>query len=403
MHPQHFFVVALISTFALLLNWKLETHFHRRRLSSKKLRIHVNGIRGKSTVTRLVAGLLRAAGYQTFAKTTGSAACTIDTAGNDHAILRNGSPTILEQVQIIRNIDSDVDALVIECMAINPEYQRVCESKLIRSHVGIITNVREDHQEILGESLGEIANSLLATCPENGTLITAEQNPQLLAIFQRVADCKNTTLIIADPEDVSDKELDMFQYVAFKDNVSIGLAVAHLLGIDRPTALAGMACARPDPGALTISFADCQQRHITWADMFAVNDRESVIAAVKRIEKITRNGATKIGLLNNRSDREYRAIQFARIAALDLNLNYIALLGAYEKQIEAELIRYGIHQNRILRLGESSGLLSEALISRIVESVDSRELLMIGMVNIHTPQADSIRQYFANQHEKTAP
>ena len=54
--------------------WWLERRNYNRRLAGLKLRIYVNGIRGKSTVTRLVAGVLREAGIQTLAKTTGSAA-----------------------------------------------------------------------------------------------------------------------------------------------------------------------------------------------------------------------------------------------------------------------------------------------------------------------------------------
>lgn len=48
-----------------------EQQLHRRRLRQIPLRIHVNGTRGKTTVTRLTAELLRRAGIRTFAKITG--------------------------------------------------------------------------------------------------------------------------------------------------------------------------------------------------------------------------------------------------------------------------------------------------------------------------------------------
>ena len=396
-------MAALISTIALMLHWKLESLFHNQRIRSKTLRIHVNGIRGKSTVTRIVAGMLRQAGYNTFAKTTGSAACIIDTAGTDHAILRTGSPTILEQVKIIREIEPAVEALVIECMAINPKYQSVCELKIIQSNIGVITNVREDHQEVLGKSLPEIAYSLLTTCPINGTLITAEQNPQLLPIFQQVAEEKHTKLIFADPNEVNDEELNSFNYVAFKENIAIGLAIAKILGIDREMALAGMISAAADPGALLVSRTTYKQCQLTWADMFAVNDRESVIAAVNRVASICNEKVAKIALLNNRTDREYRAIQFAQIAANDLKLDYVALLGAYERQVESELIRCGFPRQRIIKLGEHRGYIAEELVDRIVDSVEVPELLMMGMVNIHTTQAESIRKFFNNRDEGQSP
>ena len=51
----------------------LEFQLHKRSLNLIPLRIHVNGTRGKSSVTRLIAAGLREGGMRTFAKTTGTA------------------------------------------------------------------------------------------------------------------------------------------------------------------------------------------------------------------------------------------------------------------------------------------------------------------------------------------
>ena len=64
--------------FALCIAGILEHQFHLRSLSHIPLRIHVNGTRGKSSVTRLVAAGLREGGLRTFAKTTGTATSVID-------------------------------------------------------------------------------------------------------------------------------------------------------------------------------------------------------------------------------------------------------------------------------------------------------------------------------------
>ena len=168
MESVYLFALAVSAAAGLILNWRLEKFFHLRRMNSKSLRIHVNGIRGKSTVTRIVAGMLREAGYKTVAKTTGSAACVIGSDGHDQPIRRAGAPTILEQISVVRQLERQVEALVIECMAIKPEYQEICEEKIVQSNIGIITNVREDHQDVLGATLPEIASSLLLTCPRSG-------------------------------------------------------------------------------------------------------------------------------------------------------------------------------------------------------------------------------------------
>ena len=404
MEQWYLFALAVVSTFAIFLNWGSETHFHGRRLRQRSLRIHVNGIRGKSTVTRIIAGLLREAGVNTVAKTTGSAACIISQDGTDVPIQRNGSPTILEQVEFINRLDSSVDGLVIECMAIKPEYQQICEDKIIQSNIGIITNVREDHQDILGESLEEIAGHLLSTCPKQGILITAERNPKLRPIFEKVARERGSELIFTDPESVTDEELRSFSYIAFKENVAIGMAVAELYGIDRETAIRGMVNAAPDPGVLRIAKKHYGDRRLTWADLFAVNDRESVINCVDKVSQLVPDNTHKIGLLNNRQDREHRAIQFGQIAAQDLQLDFVVLLGAYEKRVRGELRKNGVKDDRIIALGDSSNLQGRRLLQNILEQTDRVEsansspadALIFGLVNIHTPQAESLRELFTH-------
>src|SRR5574341_2118316 len=164
--------------------WYFQQVVHKRRLRTYKIRIHVNGIRGKSTVTRLIAGVLREAGYRVVAKTTGSAAVTIDFDGNDIPIQRSGPANVKEQQDIIAQWDeTSPEAMVIECMALQPKYQEWAEKMVIRSHIGVITNVREDHQDVMGETLPEIAASMAHMCPANGYLITAEYNPELQKVL----------------------------------------------------------------------------------------------------------------------------------------------------------------------------------------------------------------------------
>ena len=50
----------------------LEKRKHQQNLNLIKTRIIVNGIRGKSTVTRLIFGILKEAGIQVIGKTTGT-------------------------------------------------------------------------------------------------------------------------------------------------------------------------------------------------------------------------------------------------------------------------------------------------------------------------------------------
>ncbi|HRC08235.1 MAG TPA: hypothetical protein PLV41_08465, partial [Miltoncostaeales bacterium] len=60
-------------------------------------------------------------------------------------------------------------------MAVRPLYQKYSQERIVRSDITVITNVREDHQEEMGETLGQIADAMSMTIPDNGVLITAER------------------------------------------------------------------------------------------------------------------------------------------------------------------------------------------------------------------------------------
>ena len=60
--------------------------------------VHVNGTRGKSTVSRLIEAGLRAGGLRVFCKTTGTDPMTIDVNGCEGPIRRRGKANIKEQI-----------------------------------------------------------------------------------------------------------------------------------------------------------------------------------------------------------------------------------------------------------------------------------------------------------------
>ncbi|RTZ96436.1 MAG: hypothetical protein DSY36_00860 [Candidatus Neomarinimicrobiota bacterium] len=145
----------------LLIVGYVEASNHRRIIAAIPLRIHVNGTRGKSSVTRLIAAGLRAGGLRTFAKTTGTAPRIIDAEGKDRIIHRLRSASIGEQIRLMRFFAKEKpDAVVMECMAVQPEYQWISEQKMIKSHIGVITNARPDHLEEMGPTLDDVRKSL---------------------------------------------------------------------------------------------------------------------------------------------------------------------------------------------------------------------------------------------------
>ena len=91
---------ALFSLYLLYLLWGA----HAVRIARKKLAhvVHVNGTRGKSTVSRLIEAGLREGGMRVFCKTTGTDPLTIDVNGCEEPIRRQGKANIKEQITILR-------------------------------------------------------------------------------------------------------------------------------------------------------------------------------------------------------------------------------------------------------------------------------------------------------------
>ena len=389
------FLVAFVVLVGLMWHWRRVRQQHEARIQRMRVRIHVNGIRGKSTVTRLVAGVLREGGFQTLAKTTGSAARVIHEDGNESPILRRGAPTIAEQIDVIREYAKpDTEALVIECMALNPLYQKATQDQIVKGNITIITNVREDHQDVMGETLPEIADALANTIPYGGILITAEDREYLRLQLADYARARDSKFIYADPDWVTDEHLKGFGYLSFKENLAIGVAVADILNIPREVAMLGMTKALPDIGSVFVKRTIVRGKEVIWAPLFAVNDRESSVIGIDALRPYHQPGATRIGVLNNRSDRAMRAIQFAEIAARDLNLDYYITLGAYEAQVTERMVALGYPRTRVVNMGSSKSPTLEELLDQVVDLIEGEQGILIGMVNIHTPQAELLMEFF---------
>lgn len=389
-------VLAAVTT-ALIIYWKYTAAVHTRRLEQLDLRVHVNGIRGKSSVTRLVAGVLREGGFVTVAKTTGSAARVIGTEGEETVIRRLGAATIIEQVDFVRDhVRAGVEAMVMECMAIRPLYQQYSQDHMVRSDITVITNVREDHQEEMGETLEDIAGSMALTIPVGGLLITAEGREDIRERLGRAAAERGSRMVYANAADVLDEDMRGFGHIEFKSNVAVGLAVAGYLGISREKAIAGMWKAVPDVGVVRLKTYDVMGKKITWVPMFAANDRESVLVALAELHASFSDVPSVIGILNNRTDRGRRAELFADMVPGELGgyLNHVVTMGAYEEAVTARLTAGGFPADRVLNLGDSVRPSLEQMLQAITSLVDGEHAVLIGMVNIHTEQAEILTRYF---------
>ena len=116
---------------ALAIAGVIEQRVHTRRLRTIPERVLVNGIRGKSSITRLCAGALRGGGLVVVAKTTGTAARFIYPDATEEPVYRKfGIANVVEQIGIVRRAAAyRPDVLVIECMAVMPALQEINQTQ----------------------------------------------------------------------------------------------------------------------------------------------------------------------------------------------------------------------------------------------------------------------------------
>jgi poly-gamma-glutamate synthase PgsB/CapB len=301
----------------LLIIGYVEASNHQRIIGTIPLRIHVNGTRGKSSVTRLIAAGLRAGGLRTFAKTTGTAPRIIDAEGKDRIIHRLRSASIGEQIRLMRYFANEKpDAVVMECMAVQPEYQWISEQKMIKSHIGVITNARPDHLEEMGPTLDDVRKSLSNSVPYNGKVVLGED--AMINTIAPVAEYRKSELRIADEQKISEKDLADFSYLEHPQNVAVALDVCRAAGVKADIALAGMQNVKPDLGALVVNKLDFGKGSILFVNSMAANDPVSTLKIWNFVERrYPLEGYTCI-YLNCRVDRRSRTRQLLQLIYEDI-------------------------------------------------------------------------------------
>ncbi len=282
------------------------------------IRIHVNGTRGKSTVTRLIWAALREAGIPALAKTTGTEPRLLLPDGKETVLKRRGRTNIREQLRtLLLAKKKGARAIVLECMAIHPELQWISEHALICSTIGVITNVRMDHMEVMGDCLEEIAKSLANTVPAKATLVVGDS--RCLSIFETKASKMDTRVVIAG-KDIGDYSHSAAIPGWLSENYGTALAVTRTLGIPDSVAVAGMSKDLTNPAFEGLGMDRTLGRGPHYLDATAANDPESFLAVLESftgrlqapLTGASESPSRQAGILvyNHRSDRPARLLHF---------------------------------------------------------------------------------------------
>ena len=369
----------------------VEYWLHRRRLASIPVRVHVNGTRGKSSVTRLIAAGLRAGGVRTCAKTTGTLPRFIMPDGSEYPVFRPAHTNIIEQLRIVRAAAAnEAQALVIECMALHPHLQWLSEARMVRATCGVITNARADHLDVMGPTEGDVALALAGMTPRGGSLITSERRH--LEVFRAAAMDRGSELVEVTEDDVAlvtDEELAGFPHIEHAENLALALRVCADLGVDRRAALVGMWAAAPDPGAMLDHEMDFFGRRVVLVNAFAANDPESTghlwQMALDRYPELTR----RVAVFNCRSDRVDRSLQLAHALVSWPRPSRVVLVGSGIQIFARAAVKAGADPSLLVSV--EGGDVNE-IFETIVEQA-GRAALVVGMGNIAGPGQGLVRLF----------
>ena len=289
--------------------WLAERIALARRRRAVRLRICVTGTRGKSTVVRLLAAILRQAGYRVLAKTTGSKPTLILPDGSEREIVRPGRPSILEQKRVLAlAARRGADAIVAEMMSIRRETLRAESAAIFKPGVLAITNVRLDHLDDMGRTKEAIAATMAAAIPGGGTMFALDE--ECYPVFAAAASARGGALVPVAKGDA----LAVAGPGEFPDNIRLAAAIARSLGVPPGAIEAGIAAARPDFGALRvwrIPATAAGGRGLVAASAFAANEPESSALALAALRRLRPDLPPKtVALLNLRSDRGDRTEQW---------------------------------------------------------------------------------------------
>jgi poly-gamma-glutamate synthase PgsB/CapB len=275
--------------------------------------IIVTGTRGKSSVVRMLASVLRAEKRRVLAKTTGSSPRLLWPDGSETEIRRRGPASILEQKKLLRQAATrKVDTLVAEVMSIHPENHFVEAQQILKPDVVAVTNCWPDHIDAQGFTEEDVAATLCLGIPQQATVVVpAAAHSTVIVSAVEAVDGK---LIVVD-EDASKtirQRVTVLEDVEFSGNVDLVYGLAKHLGIDDSSIEAGLATVKRDIGAFsvrTLRAGEPTKRLIT-VNAFGANDPTSTYLVLSKAREVLPEASHLVGLMCLRSDRPDRTAQW---------------------------------------------------------------------------------------------
>jgi hypothetical protein len=173
---------------------------HNQKIKEIDTRIVVSGIRGKSSTTRRLNDVFRRRGYDTLTKITGNQPHLIHNNGVIPLNRQGPRTTLYENIGVLREYVPKLaeyapdDVAIFENQGITEYTTRLINESFIHPHIIVLTNIRRDHQDTLGETRAEIARSFAKSVPSSAHVVCGEQNPVIYQYLEREVTATGATI-----------------------------------------------------------------------------------------------------------------------------------------------------------------------------------------------------------------
>lgn len=312
-------LIATLTIILIILGF-LENFLNNRNLKKIPIRILVNGTRGKTSVTKLLTATFQASGMSCMAKTTGSQALIIEKDGSVVPFVRKRGSRLTELIPFIRNCaNQNVDCIIVECMALRLENQRILSNKILKPTHVLVTNTYVDHITEIGDSIEKTTYTLSQSVPKTSHLFVNEDF-DLKYISKEVQVTKSLSL----------ENIDNFSsnFTAFPENLYLVASVLNFFKIPLNVFETASFEVKLDIGMYQKLI--CRNGSIFYPS-FSANDITSVSKILRNIDLKKYNSICFI--FNNRLDREYRVKQFSKLLIDFKGFYKIFIIGENSKMV----------------------------------------------------------------------
>ncbi|MFY9152988.1 MAG: folylpolyglutamate synthase/dihydrofolate synthase family protein [Prolixibacteraceae bacterium] len=183
--------------------------------------IHVAGTNGKGSVSHMLASILQESGYKTGLYTSPHLKDFRERIRVNGEMIPEEAVIIFTELFLEKNKTTKVEPSFFELtVSMAFDYFRTCQvdiavievglggrldsTNIITPEVSVITNISFDHQNLLGDTLAEIAAEKAGIIKQNIPVIIGETSPETDFVFNQFAEKLQAPIFFADQEYHSD-------------------------------------------------------------------------------------------------------------------------------------------------------------------------------------------------------